>query len=110
MLWFGIWTVIVLATLTGAFFLGRSVWRSARALMREASKSAAALDAMHGKIEELTAARGPARVFRPDLMPTDDQRATWRATRAANLQSRADRVRARRARTLARWRSIGIPF
>ena len=40
MLWFSVWTVLVLATLVGAFLLGRSLWRSSVALLHELSRAA----------------------------------------------------------------------
>src|SRR5659263_373365 len=35
MLWFTVWSVLVVGTLVGAFFLGRSLYRAARDLLAE---------------------------------------------------------------------------
>ncbi|MBZ2195121.1 hypothetical protein [Occultella gossypii] len=110
MLWFSVWTVLVLATLVGAFLLGRRLWRSAKALMAQAGATSQVLGELSAKIAELEAAAGQARTFRPDLVATEDQRETWRSRRAENLATRRARVQVRRSRTLARWRSIGMPF
>ncbi len=38
-MWFTIWSVLVVGTLVGAFFLGRDLWRKAKALLRQMSES-----------------------------------------------------------------------
>ena len=58
MLWFSVWTVLVLATLGGAFLLGRSLWRSAVGLGRELSRAAEVTAALADKVEQLNAAAG----------------------------------------------------
>ncbi|TDE92516.1 hypothetical protein EXU48_13240 [Occultella glacieicola] len=110
MLWFSVWTVLVLGTLVGAFLLGRRLWRSAKALMAQAGETSRVMADLSAKVAELEAAAGATRTFTPDLAATQEQRENWRARRAENLASRRARVQARRSRTLARWRSIGIPF
>ena len=39
MLWFTVWTVIVLGTVVGAFVVGRDLWRKARALLDELGRA-----------------------------------------------------------------------
>ena len=58
MLWFSVWTVLVLATLGGAFLLGRSLWRSAVALGRELSRAADVTAQLAERVDELQAAAG----------------------------------------------------
>jgi hypothetical protein len=104
MLWFAVWTVLVVGTLVGAFFLGRVLWRKAAALLSELCRAADAL----GRLGDAT-----AQAAGPDSVPT--MRAQLFDDRAA-LRSRVDELRTvRRERSLrraerhvatrARWRA-----
>lgn len=109
MVWFVVWTVLVLAAIVGAVLLGRRLWRSFKALMSEVSRSSEELARLESTIADLDAQRGE-QVFRPDLTADAQVRERWRSSRRENLAARAARVRARRSRTLERWRAIGLPF
>ncbi|WP_196250875.1 hypothetical protein [Cellulomonas sp. JZ18] len=61
MLWTVVWVVLVLATLVGAFLLGRRLWRSAVALGAELSRASETLAALSERVEELEAAARAAR-------------------------------------------------
>lgn len=110
MLWFGVWSTLVVLTLLGAFVLGRRLWRSARAVLAElerASEAMARLEALQEEARER---------FPPPVPPTADigagpeERARFRAIRNDHREA----VRRRRTRRLDRamrhWRDIGAPF
>lgn len=107
--WFWIWLVLVVATLVGAFLLGRHVWRAAKALLTELDRAADAV----ARLEELQAQakeRFPEPTPpEPALFATADERARFRRTMLAHRQA----VRRRRMRRLDRarrhWRHIGTP-
>lgn len=105
MLWFAVWTVLVVGALVGAFFLGRDLWRKAGALLSELGRAADAL----GRLGDAT-----AQAAGPDSVPP--MRAQLFDDRAA-LRSRVDELRAarhgralrraeRHVATLARWRAF----
>lgn len=100
-MWFWVWTVLVVGTLVGAFFLGRDLWRRAKALGRELARASEVLDRLQARADELTAqaAReavptGPTLFDDPDVL-----RERVEARRAA----RADRRAARQARREVVW-------
>src|SRR5699024_1598061 len=109
MLWFGVWTVLVLGTIAVAVLLGRYLWRSFRALMDEVGRSGEVVGQLEQTVAELDRQRGQER-YRADLRADTATRQEWRRRRRENLAARATRVRARRSRTLERWRAIGLPF
>ncbi|MBT0995153.1 hypothetical protein KIN34_12760 [Cellulomonas sp. DKR-3] len=67
MLWFLLWTVLVLGTLAGAFFLGRRLWRSTLALGRELGRASEVLAVLADRADELARL---ARENAPDTGPT----------------------------------------
>lgn len=68
MLWTVVWVVLVLATLAGAFWLGRRLWRSAVALGHELSRAGETVAALGDRVEELqAAARATQETVRPAL-------------------------------------------
>ena len=104
MLWFSVWTVLVLATLAGAFLLGRSLWRSAVALGRELSRAADVTAQLAVRVDELQAAAD-----RPETGPTlfADRaalRARLDALREAAAGRRAEREQ-RHVATRLRWQA-----
>ena len=109
MLWFSVWTVLVLATLTGAFFLGRRLWRSGVALAQELGRAAEVVDQLARRVEELQAT---AAALRPDTGPTVladpaemyDRYAELRVAAAGRRVAGADRRRATRRGWKAYWR------
>ena len=105
-LWFSVWTVLVLATLTGAFFLGRRLWRSGVALGKELGRAAEVADQLARRVEELQEA---AAALRPDTGPTVfadpgemyDRYADLRVAAAGRRVAR----QSRRAATQRAWRA-----
>ncbi|WP_426595834.1 hypothetical protein ACPPVS_09375 [Cellulomonas sp. McL0617] len=109
MLWFSVWTVLVLATLAGAFFLGRRLWRSGTALARELGHAAEVAEQLAARVDELQAA---AAALRPDTGPTlfadpaqmYDRYAELRVAAAGRRVARSDRREATRRSWRAYWR------
>ena len=95
MLWFLLWTVLVLGTLAGAFFLGRRLWRSSLGLGRELGRASEVLAELAERSQELERL---ARANAPDTGPTlfadrDELRATRDRLRDERVERRAARVR-----------------
>ncbi|WP_420115100.1 hypothetical protein [Pseudactinotalea sp.] len=106
MIWFAVWTVLVLGTIAGAVLLGLRLWRSGKALLAQLSETGRVMDQLQTRIEELEAARGPEPVFTPSLLATEEQRERWRVVRQANRDARAARRRLRRGLTYRRWQDV----
>lgn len=106
MLWFAVWTVLVLGTIAGAVLLGLRLWRSGKELLAQLSETSRVMDHLQTRIDELEAARGPESTPRPALLATDEQRARWRAVRQANRDTRAARRALRRGLTYQRWDAV----
>ncbi|MHB1490210.1 hypothetical protein GALL_345510 [mine drainage metagenome] len=106
MLWFTVWTVLVIATVVGAFFLGRDLWRKARALLDELGRAshvfgelsvqAAALAEVAASLEAVRAARDPF----ADPVAARRTRATVHGRVAQRRSTREERRRA----TAESWR------
>ncbi len=106
MLWFTVWTVLVIATLVGAFFLGRDLWRKTRALLDELARAshvfgalsvqAAALAEAAASLEAARAARDPF----ADPVNARRTRATVHGRRTQRRSAREERVSA----TAETWR------
>jgi hypothetical protein len=103
-LWFSVWTVLVLATLGGAFLLGRRLWRSALALGRELARAAEVTAQLADRVDELRAAT-EARDTGPTLFADREVlRARFAEVRAGAADRRAAREE-RRTATRLRWRA-----
>jgi hypothetical protein len=103
MLWFAVWTVLVVGTLVGAFFLGRDLWRKAAALLSELGRASDAL----ARLGDAAASAG-AESLSPIQAQLFGDRAALRARFDALRQERRERVQRRAERhvtTYARWRS-----
>ena len=105
MLWFTVWTLLVLGTLTGAFFLGRDLYRKGRRLLAELDRAS--------QVFAEVAARGEARadeLVRTTPVPVDlSDPEPARARRALAAEGTARRRAARQLRheaAYARWRSF----
>lgn len=104
MLWFTVWTLLVLATLGGAFFLGRDLWRKGKALLAELARAGELAGAAADRAEQAAAAAQP-----PDAthgLLTDravhrDRLAGLRLARAGRREVR----RLRHERTVRSWRA-----
>jgi hypothetical protein len=102
-LWLTVWTVLVLGTVVGAFFLLRSVYRSGKALGHELERAADVLDAVADRAEALQAsATHPAPVELLDPEPARLRMAQVRLRRLARRMRRDER----HARTQERWQSF----
>ena len=104
MLWFSVWTVLVLATLGGAFLLGRNLWRSTVALAHELSRAADVAAQLAERVDELQAA-AEQRETGPTLFA---DRAALRARRDALQEAAAGRRAEREQRHVAtrlRWQA-----
>lgn len=101
-MFFWLWTLLVVGTLVGAFFLGRRLWRSALGLGRELARAGEVADELARRVAELEeiAARD-----RPSTAPTlfDDPG----PLRLRREELRAQRLarRARRVEVTRRWRA-----
>lgn len=86
-MWFWIWTLLVVGTLVGAFFLARRLWRSVKGLGRELSRASQVAADLSARADELSRALEEAQ---PSTAPTlfDDP---------VVLQERVDLLRAERA-------------
>ncbi|GIG20335.1 hypothetical protein Cch01nite_10590 [Cellulomonas chitinilytica] len=102
MLWFSVWTVLVVGTLTGAFFLGRRLWRSATALAAELGRAAGAAQELADRVEELRLAAEVRDTGPTVLADVVTVRRRYDAVRAAAHARRAERAE-RHGRTWASW-------
>jgi hypothetical protein len=100
-MWFIVWSVLVVGTLVGAFFLGRDLWRKARALLAQMSESAQVMDRFAQRADELTAVAAAAQ---PSTAPTlfDDPVVLHERVEELRAQRAARKVE-RRARNTATW-------
>jgi hypothetical protein len=105
-LWFTVWTVLVLATLAGAFWLGRDLWRKGKALLAEVERAGRVVGELADRADALTAAaQAQAQAIRHDVLSDpDDHRERLALLRAARAARRAERE-LRHAATFTRWRS-----
>lgn len=106
MVWFAVWTVLVLGTLIGAVLLGRRLWRQGKALLAQLSETGRVMDQLQTRIEDLEAARGSEPTFTPSLLATEEQRERWRVVRQANRDARNARRAVRRGLTYRRWDAV----
>lgn len=105
-MWFWIWFVLVVATLVGAFLLGRRLWRQAAGLARElgrAGEVAAQLSERAAELEEIAARNAPdtSPTVLSDLGPLLDRIWVLRDEAAARRAARRERHRA----TARSWRA-----
>lgn len=109
MSWWLLWTVLVLATLTGAFFLGRDLWRKGRALVAELEHAAEVLGDLAettGRLAEEARAAEHAALAAAEALPSrESARAQWAANRE-RIEERKDARRARDEETRRRWRAL----
>lgn len=99
MLWFTVWALLVLGTLVGAFFLLRSVWRSAVGLGRELERATLLLEGLEGREVSL------AELAPVELMDPEPARARLAAARVARERRRAARAE-RHQKVYRRWLSF----
>lgn len=101
-MWGWIWAGLVVATLVGAFFLGRHLWRAGMRALREASRSA---DVLGSLMDRVSLAVADAEADRADTSPTlFDDPVVLRERVAERRRLKAERAEARRERRAATWR------
>jgi hypothetical protein len=103
-LWFTVWTVLVLATLAGAFWLGRDLWRKGRALLAELERAGEVVGELADRADALAAAAAQAPIRHDVLTDPDVVRDRLTLLRAARAARRAERE-LRHAATFTRWRA-----
>ena len=105
-MWWAIWSVLVVGTLVGAFFLARDLWRKGLALARAAGDASRAFGEASARIAD---AVEQAQANPPDTSATlFDDPTTLRERVHAQRQVRADRADARRARWWATARGWSL--
>ncbi|MBU4336258.1 MAG: hypothetical protein KJ548_06765 [Actinobacteria bacterium] len=105
MIWWVVWTVLVAATLVGAFLLGRSLWRRSVALGHELARAGRAAEQLSDRVAELAEARRPVTVVHPLVADAAD-RAGWRSGLADRHRSRDARRSAARTAAHLRWDAL----
>lgn len=105
MLWFSVWTVLVLATLAGAVVLGRRLYRSGKALLAELGRASDLLAQAADRAAELSAATQGAPLAPVELADPGPARARREVTAAAGQRRRATRA-LRHEAVQQRWRSF----
>lgn len=106
MLWFTVWTVLVVGSLVGAFFLLRHLYRSGKALAVELGRASDVVAEVADRTAELTAAAEARAVLAPvelsDPEPARLRRAETLAVKARRREARAER----HEETYRRWRAL----
>ena len=103
MVWVVVWSVLVVGTLVGAFFLGRDLWRRFRALVAELREASEVLGQLAEQAQEAERAARAAR--EAALLPDPDEaRDRWAVLRE-QARERRDRRRERDRRTREGWRA-----
>lgn len=105
MLWFTVWTVLVLATLAGGAWLARDLWRKARALLDELHRAADLVGRLADQADALTAAAAAAPVTHDVLTDPEVHREHLARLRTERAQRRAARA-LRHEATWSRWRAV----
>lgn len=105
-MWFALWSVLVIGTLVGAFFLARRLWRSLVALGRELARAGEVAGELASRAEELAAIAAQERpATSASLLADRDElrAAVWRlrAERRARREARAEQ----HAATARGWRA-----
>ncbi|MCZ2261628.1 hypothetical protein, partial [Isoptericola sp. QY 916] len=89
-MWGWIWAGLVVATLVGAFFLGRHLWRTGVRALREASRAG---EVLGSAADRISAAVAEAEAHRVDTSPTlFDDPVVLRERVAEGMIERAARV------------------
>lgn len=102
MLWFSVWTLLVVGTLVGAFFLFRRLYRSGKALVVELGRASDVLAEVAARAEQLEGLTVPAPV---DLHDREAARTRRDLARVGTERRRAARA-ARHEAAYRRWRAF----
>lgn len=105
-MWFALWSVLVVGTLVGAFFLGRRLWRSLVALGRELARAGEVSAELADRAAELAdlAAQQRASTDPTLFADRDELRDAVRGLRRERAARREERAR-RHAETARGWRA-----
>ncbi len=106
-MWWALWTVLVVGTLVGAFYLGRSLWRRGVAFGREAARAAEVAGRLADRAQELAGQARERNPVPPPALGRDlaDVRADLAAVQA-DRDRRKDERAARHRRTWERWLQV----
>lgn len=109
MLWALLWLVLVAGAVSYLVWVGLRLWRSFKALMREAERAGDLADRLNARVAELTEEAPDSPVTaRIELTPAE--RAELWAVRGGVRAARRGRREGRWLRASARWRQIiGAP-
>ena len=101
-MWFWVWTLLIVGSLVGAFFLARSLWRSARGLLEELGDASRRLSESSDRLQALSeqAQRAATQHAGPSLF--DDVTIHYQRVEARRV-ARARRGEERRARHVVTW-------
>jgi hypothetical protein len=103
-LWFSVWTVLVLATLAAAFWLARDLWRKGKALVADLQHLADLAGQMADHADRLAAQAGTEPLTHNLLDDPAEHRRHLTTLREARGRRRAERE-ARHAVIHASWRA-----
>ncbi|WP_448060734.1 hypothetical protein [Cellulomonas hominis] len=108
MLWFAVWSLLVVGTLVAAFFLARDLWRKARALLAELERASGVLAAVADRAAELAeqAEAVAGADAGPDLFHDRDELRARRDRLRRERNERRARREARHKETIAGWSAI----
>lgn len=104
-MWWLIWIGLIVATIVGAIFLFRDLWRKAVTLGEELTVLGAAVERMQQRAEELQALFDTAPSVHPFTL-TDEQRRDIRLGRVARKMAARARRAERHRTTYAHWASL----
>jgi len=96
-IWWVVWPVLVVGTMVGAFFLGRSLWRKTVALYHEVVR----LEEVAARLEVVLDARSETWVH--PLAATEADLERWRTEIAERRAGRGARRAERHQRAYERW-------
>lgn len=106
MLWWILWTVLVVGTVVGGFFLVRHVVRSAKALGAELARATEVAERLEERVAELTEAAAAAHPVEPVNVDDPERAQRGRAAAREVMDRRRARRDERREATYRRWLSF----
>jgi hypothetical protein len=102
-MWFWVWALLIVGSLVGAFFLARSLWRSARGLLEELGRASQRFAESADRLQEAAdRAREAASTQHVGPSLFDDVTIHYQRVHAQRV-ARAERKEARRARHVSTW-------
>ncbi|ACQ80314.1 hypothetical protein Bcav_2059 [Beutenbergia cavernae DSM 12333] len=107
MLWFVVWTVLVLAALAALVLVGLRLWRSGKALLAELERASELAERLERRLAALEEA-APQLPVEAEIMLTSERRDALHAARADIRAARATRRAIRADRAYGWWNRIGM--